>query len=189
MEEEQLHIEGDISNIEIFNKNINKLETKIKNLVLGARFYRVSGLMLKIINGFPILVILGIESYFLSGANELSNLSLTLIIILFTLQIISGTANLIDMWSDPLQKSERCSNTSKRYAELLREFRLEKLKLIQQGTEDFTDKFFYYSARSQSILQDEPLLICIGNEFLYKVLGCGCYPHKEKNIFDEEEIQ
>ena len=155
-----------------------RLDMKINNLTNGARFYLVCGIITKLCIGTPIIAILCIETFFIAETGSKSPVALALFIVLSALQILSGTFNIFDSVTKPLEKSSQCSTTSKRYSELTNEIKivLNKLDITDSDVRDLSDKLLYYATREQCVLQDEPLLICIGhhNRLTDCVSSCLC---------------
>ncbi|MAR55882.1 MAG: hypothetical protein CMM93_01740 [Rickettsiales bacterium] len=151
--------------IEILNTQSDRLNAKINYLANGARFYKVAALFTALAMGVPALINIGLESYFISDPEISSSTRRALFIVLLSLQVFALVFTIVDKVVHPSTKAAMCSTVSKAYSELNRELIIFSTSLLleeQDTLAELVSKLLYYSTKEQLVLNDEPLLICIG---------------------------
>lgn len=156
--------------INLFTEWREDMATKSRNLTKGGRFYRVANFLVKICVAAFTVILLVLETVFLSDATLSYEARLSLYIIVLCFQIALAIFNAGDAVVKPGNKSNECSICSKQYNELVREFDITTLNLRYDSQTDIIDrrelqqKLLYYSSKEQLIHQLEPMLVWIGHK-------------------------
>jgi len=142
------------------------IQKKIPNLTNGARFYKVVGIFGKVLTIMLVGASAAMTTHFLKeddDEDKQRRLTIAIIICSILAEVLLGADTLIK----PVSKGSECSITAKLYADLSREINVVMAMLHNYQDDDYIpeelyQQIMYYSAREQQIIQNEPLLICIG---------------------------
>ena len=144
------------------------IKHKVRALTLGARFYSILNLVVILGTASTHLVLLVLDSLFLTDPNLNYNARVAISLVALLFQIILAIFTGFNAAVQPGTKSNNCGLCAKQYSELSREIDVEISK-----HENFDDdesyprlaaKSLYYSEREQIILYAEPLLLFIGHK-------------------------
>lgn len=144
------------------------INAKITTLTKGSRFYLGFGWLTLINIGVLSVILIGINSYFISDPDISSSAKLGLNITVLVLQVMLAIANGIDKIITPNKKSNDLAMCAKFYTELSRELEVG----IEQAREDEMEEYHVdYLAeltnlfmREQLIHQLEPGMVWIGHK-------------------------
>jgi len=162
------------------------IQKKIPNLTNGARFYKVSGILGKVLTILLVAASAAMTTHFLTDEGDEDRqrrLTIAIIVCSILAEVLLGADTLIK----PVSKGSECSITAKLYADLSREINVVMAMLHNYHESDYIpeelyQQIMYYSAREQQIIQNEPLLICIGRRRGKQVI-------KHDNKFGDPKIK
>jgi hypothetical protein len=142
------------------------MDAKIDTLTSGGRFYLGFGWLTLINIGVLSVVLIGINSYFLSDPDISSSAKLGLNITVLTLQVILAIGNGIDKIIKPGKKAEDLVMCAKFYSQLSRELEVNIAQVKQDDTDhlDYLAELTNLFMREQLIHQLEPGMVWIGHK-------------------------
>lgn len=142
------------------------IDAKISTLGRGSRFYLGFGYLTLISIGVLSVILIGLDSYFISDPNISGAARLGILITALVLQVILAICNGIDKIIKPSHKANDLSMCAKFYSQLARELEVN----IEQAKYDLEDSGNYLAVmtnlfmREQIIHQLEPGMVWIGHK-------------------------
>lgn len=142
------------------------IDAKISTLNKGSRFYLGFGWLTLINIGILSVVLIGINSYFISDPAISHSAKLGLNITILVLQVLLAISNSVDKIITPGRKSSDLSMCAKFYAELSRELevKIENSRYNEDTNIEYLAELTNLFMREQLIHQLEPGMVWIGHK-------------------------